>query len=147
MFYYCAGVGVVSGAGVGGGVGVDWAGAEVGVELGEGVAFGDGLDFAWADFDLRWCFGVVVPVPAFSRVFPAFFKPFPTVLSVACVPCLRVWPVACAPCSIVWPVLVAPFSRVLPVLLTGFWSCAYRASDRPKLKMSANAECFIMISF
>jgi hypothetical protein len=32
-------------------------------------------------------------------------------------------------------------------LLTGFWSCAYRARDRPKMKMSANTKCFIMISF
>lgn len=78
-------------------MGVDGAG----VEAGEDVGFGEGLDFALADFDLWWCFGFLVSVPAFSRVFPVFFKPLPTVLSVACVPCLIVSPVACAPCSIV----------------------------------------------
>jgi hypothetical protein len=99
------------GAGVGAGVGVDSTGVAEGVETGElsGFGEGEGLAFAALCFVLTWCLEEwVVPLPAFSRVFPVFFCPLPTVRSVAC-----------APCSIVWPVFFAAFSTVFPVFSTG----------------------------
>src|SRR5260370_37968695 len=101
---YPPGVGVVVGAGV--------ADGEATGEL-SGFGEEDGLAFAVLRFVLAWCLEeLVVPLPAFSSVFPVFFNPFPTVRSAACAPCSTVWPVAFAPCSTVWPVFFAAFSTV-----------------------------------
>jgi hypothetical protein len=87
---YSPGVGVATGPGVGAtGEGVaigvlSGVGAGVGEGVLTGVAEGDGLGLALAAACLvwAWCF-LVTPLPAFSRVVPAFDNPLPTVLSVA----------------------------------------------------------------
>jgi hypothetical protein len=139
---YLLGVGVGTGvdstgvgAGVGAGIGVDSTGVAEGVETGElsGFGEGEGLALAALCFVLTWCLEEwVVPLPAFSSVFPVFFSPLPTVRSVAC-----------APCSIVWPVFFAAFSTVCPVFSTGPWSWARTARDTPNDRMMINARCLI----